>query len=59
MEAWNMQKGHGVGKDLVKKTAGFGMVGGQRGQKSGEWGRMKKVIAGWGGGTGGQGSVGN
>lgn len=36
-----MQKGKSVGKGLVKKTAGSGMVGGQGGQKSGECDRIK------------------
>lgn len=57
-EAWTMQKGQGVGRDLAK-TTGSGMLGGQGGQKSGEWDKMKKEITGSGGRTGGQGSAGN
>lgn len=52
-----MQKGKSVGKGLVKKTAGSGMVGGQEGQKSGECDRIKTVIAGGGGRTGDQGML--
>lgn len=58
-EAWTVQKGQGVEKDLVT-TTGSGMEGGQGGQKSGGWDKMKKEITGSGGGrTGGQGSAGN